>query len=44
MIIDGKDFYLDLLFSIEKLKRLVAIELKLGEFKASPQRTNGALS
>ncbi len=35
MIIDGKDFYLDLLFYHRKLKRLVAIELKLGEFKAS---------
>ena len=35
MIIDGKDFYLDLLFFHRKLKRLVAIELKLGEFKAS---------
>ncbi|OQY00051.1 MAG: hypothetical protein B6I20_09280 [Bacteroidetes bacterium 4572_117] len=35
IIIDGKDFYLDLLFFHRKLKRLVAIELKLGEFKAS---------
>lgn len=35
MIIDGKDFYLDLLFFHRKLKRLVVIELKLGEFKAS---------
>jgi predicted nuclease of restriction endonuclease-like (RecB) superfamily len=35
MIIDGKDFYLDLLFYHRKLKRLVAIELKLGDFKAS---------
>ncbi len=35
MIIDGRDFYLDLLFYHRKLKRLVAIELKLGEFKAS---------
>ncbi len=33
MILDGKDFYLDLLFYHRKLKRLVAIELKLGEFK-----------
>ena len=32
MILDGKDFYLDLLFYNRKLKRLVAIELKLGEF------------
>ena len=35
MIIDGDDFYLDLLFYHRKLKRLVAIELKLGKFKAS---------
>ncbi|MGB6151015.1 MAG: PDDEXK nuclease domain-containing protein [Pricia sp.] len=34
MIIDGKDFHLDLLFYHRKLKRLVAIELKLEEFKA----------
>jgi len=33
MIIDGKDFYLDLLFYHRDLKRLIAIELKLGEFK-----------
>ena len=31
--IDGKDFYLDLLFFHRKLKRLVVIELKLEEFK-----------
>ena len=35
MIIDGEDFYLDLLFFHRKLKRLVAIELKIGKFKAS---------
>ncbi len=35
IIIDGEDFYLDLLFFHRKLKRLVAIELKLGKFKAS---------
>jgi predicted nuclease of restriction endonuclease-like (RecB) superfamily len=35
MIIDGEDFYLDLLFFHRKLKRLVAIELKLGKFQAS---------
>lgn len=34
MIIDGKDFNLDLLFYHRKLKRLVAIDLKLGRFKA----------
>ncbi len=33
IILDGKDFYLDLLFFHRKLRRLVAIELKLGEFK-----------
>jgi len=33
MIIDGEDFKLDLLFYHRKLKRLVAIELKLGKFK-----------
>jgi predicted nuclease of restriction endonuclease-like (RecB) superfamily len=33
MIIDDDDFYLDLLFYNRKLKRLVAIELKLGKFK-----------
>lgn len=32
--LDGDDFYLDLLFYNRKLRRLVAIELKLGEFKA----------
>ncbi|MDT0651463.1 PDDEXK nuclease domain-containing protein [Autumnicola edwardsiae] len=35
MIIDGDDFYLDLLFYHRKLKRLVAIELKIGKFKAA---------
>lgn len=34
MIIDGQDFYLDLLFYHRRLHRLVAIELKLGSFKA----------
>jgi len=34
MIIDGEDFYLDLLFYHRKLKRLVAIELKINRFKA----------
>ncbi len=34
MIIDGDDFYLDLLFYHRSLKRLVAIELKLGKFQA----------
>ena len=35
MIIDGEDFYLDLLFYHRKLRRLVAIELKLGKFKSA---------
>lgn len=35
MIIDDEDFYLDLLFYHRKLKRLIAIELKLGRFKAA---------
>ncbi len=35
MIIDGEDFYLDLLFYHRKLKRLVAIELKIDKFRAS---------
>jgi predicted nuclease of restriction endonuclease-like (RecB) superfamily len=34
MIVDGKDFYLDLLFYHRRLQRLVAVELKLGAFKA----------
>lgn len=34
MIIDGEDFYLDLLFYHRRLHRLVAIDLKLGRFKA----------
>jgi len=35
MIIDSDDYYLDLLFFHRKLHRLVAIELKIGKFKAS---------
>jgi predicted nuclease of restriction endonuclease-like (RecB) superfamily len=35
MVIDGEDFFLDLLFYHRKLKRLIAIELKLGKFKAA---------
>ena len=34
MIIDDEDFYLDLLFYHRTLKRLVAIDLKLGKFHA----------
>jgi len=35
MIIDGKDYKLDLLFYHRKLKRLVAIDLKIGKFEAA---------
>jgi predicted nuclease of restriction endonuclease-like (RecB) superfamily len=35
MIIDGEDFYLDLLFFHRRLKRLVAMELKIDRFKAA---------
>ncbi len=35
IIIDGEDFYIDLLFFHRKLRRLVAVELKLGRFKAA---------
>jgi len=34
MIIDGEDFHLDLVFYNRHLKRLVAVELKQGTFKA----------
>lgn len=33
--IDNEDFYLDLLFFHRKLKRMIAIDLKLGKFKAA---------
>ncbi len=32
-VLDGKDYYIDLLFYHRTLRRLVAIELKLGEFE-----------
>lgn len=35
IVIDAEDFYLDLLFYHRKLRRLVAIDLKLGRFKAA---------
>ncbi len=35
MVIDGEDFHLDLLFFHRRLRRLVAVELKLGRFKAA---------
>jgi predicted nuclease of restriction endonuclease-like (RecB) superfamily len=34
MIVDGHDRYLDLLFYNRELKRLVAVELKIGRFRA----------
>ncbi|MEQ8821166.1 MAG: PDDEXK nuclease domain-containing protein [Sumerlaeia bacterium] len=34
LVIDGEDFTLDLLFYHRRLRRLIAIELKLGRFKA----------
>jgi predicted nuclease of restriction endonuclease-like (RecB) superfamily len=33
IVIDGEDFYLDLLFFHRRLRRLVLVELKLGAFK-----------
>lgn len=35
MVIDDEDFYLDLLFFSRPLRRLVAVELKVGKFKAA---------
>jgi predicted nuclease of restriction endonuclease-like (RecB) superfamily len=35
IVIDGQDFYIDLLFYHRKLRRLVAIELKLRAFEAA---------
>ncbi|MFZ1381273.1 MAG: PDDEXK nuclease domain-containing protein [Scrofimicrobium sp.] len=35
MIIDDEDYHLDLLFFSRPLRRLIAVELKLGKFKAS---------
>jgi hypothetical protein len=35
IIIDGEDFYIDLLFYSRPLRRLVAVELKIGKFKAA---------
>jgi hypothetical protein len=33
IVLDGKDYYMDLLFYHRTLRRLVLIELKLGEFE-----------
>ena len=35
LIIDDEDFYLDLLFFSRPLRRLIAVELKVGKFKAA---------
>ncbi|MGP0067807.1 MAG: PDDEXK nuclease domain-containing protein, partial [Isosphaeraceae bacterium] len=35
MVIDGEDFFLDLLFYHRKLRRLIAVELKLETFRAA---------
>ena len=35
IIIDGEDYKIDLLFYNRKLKRLIAIDLKIGKFKAA---------
>ncbi len=35
IVIDGEDFYLDLLFYHRKLRRLIAVDLKLSSFKAA---------
>lgn len=35
MQIDSRDYYLDLLFFHRKLRRLIAVDLKLGEFEAA---------
>lgn len=35
MVIDGEDFFLDMLFFNRALHRLIAVDLKLGQFKAA---------
>lgn len=35
IVIDGKDFYIDLLFYHRRLRRLLAIDLKIGTFEAA---------
>jgi predicted nuclease of restriction endonuclease-like (RecB) superfamily len=35
IVIDGEDFHLDLLFYHRKLQRLIALDLKIGEFEAA---------
>src|SRR5205823_207525 len=34
IVIDGADFYIDLLFYHRRLRRLIAIDLKIGKFEA----------
>jgi len=41
--LDGDDYYLDLLFYHRLLRRLVVIELKIGDFKAARCGADGAL-
>ena len=43
MIIDGEDFYLDLLFYHRRLHRLIAIDLKKGRFKPGEEPPLGLL-
>ena len=43
MVIDGEDFYLDLLFYHRRLHRLIAIDLKLGKFKAQYKGADGVI-
>jgi predicted nuclease of restriction endonuclease-like (RecB) superfamily len=42
--VDNEDYHIDLLFYHRKLRRLVAIDLKLGRFQAADIRTDGTLS
>jgi predicted nuclease of restriction endonuclease-like (RecB) superfamily len=35
IVIDGEDFYIDLLFYHRRLRRLIAIDLKIGKFEAA---------
>jgi hypothetical protein len=35
IVVDGEDFYLDLLFYHRRLRRLILVELKLGAFQAA---------
>src|SRR5580704_11651512 len=35
IVIDGKDYYIDLLFYHRRLRRLIAIDLKIGAFEAA---------